>query len=101
MKLIIEKPLKTYMEEENLSGIVLEVGECIACGGGYKNVNAYFLKEKGEIDESKYFIEESEVGKIYFPKEGILYGDTVRLVWKSYYWEGLGVSGAKAIQEKN
>ena len=99
MEIILEKPLLKYMEENNIHDIVIEIGDCIACGGAYKNVNARFLEENEDIDESLYDIRVTEMGKLYLPKEGVEYGETLRLVWKSYYWDGLGVAGANAINK--
>ena len=98
MDIIIEDKLKRHMEDEHLSGLVVELDRCIACGGSYNTVVSKFLDEYKDIDLSNYDEVDSEVGKIYLLKEGIKYGETLRFVWKSYYWlDGLGVSGATAI----
>lgn len=98
MKIILEDSLVSHMKENDLHDIILELGMCIACGGEYKSVTARFV-EKGEtIDASNYDIEKTELGEIYLPKENMEYGETLRFVWKSYYWlDGLGVAGVKAI----
>ena len=45
MKIIIEDKLKRHMEAENLKGLVVDLEECIACGGGYKRPTAKFLDD--------------------------------------------------------
>ncbi len=97
MRIIMEEPLKEYMEENKIKDIVVEVGICIACGGQYNNVQARFPREDEVFDPNDYDIYESDYGHIYLAKENIEYGDTLRLIWKNYYFSGLGVSGAKAI----
>ena len=99
MKLILEEPLKKHTQENNLHDIIVEVGDCIACGGTYKNVNARFLEPTETILKKDYMVVESELGHIYLPKDNIEVGETIRFVWKSYYWrDGLGVAGINAIQ---
>ena len=101
MKIILERNLIEHMNEEGLKDLIVEVGECVACGGGYLRANARFL-EKDEKPSADIFDEyETETGHVYLPKEGVTCGPSVRFVWKNYYWlDGLGVAGIEAIQEK-
>ena len=97
MNIIIEDKLKRHMEENDLKGLVVKLDKCIACGGSYDTVVAKFIEECDDLNLDQYDVIDSEMGEIYLLKEGIKYGETLRFVWKSYYWlDGLGVSGASA-----
>ena len=101
MDIILEQKLIDHMEDNDLHDLVVEVGECVACGGGYLRANARFAEDGEKFSADEFDAYDTEVGKVYLPKEGVECGKSVRFVWKSYYWlDGLGVAGIEAVQKQ-
>ena len=98
MKIILEDKLVNYMVENNLHNLAVEVEECVACGGGYLRAMPKFVDDDKSFSTDDFDCYDTELGKVYLPKDGVNYGKSVRFVWKSYYWlDGLGVAGIEAI----
>ena len=98
MDIILEDKLINHMKDEGLHDLAVEVEECVACGGGYLRAMPKFIEDDTPYQSDAFDCYDSEVGKVYLPKEGVTYGKSVRFVWKSYYWlDGLGVAGIEAV----
>lgn len=59
-------------------------------------VLARFAAENEELDVDKYNVLDTEIGKLYLPRNSVKYGDNIGLGrWKFLWMDGVQVYGVK------
>lgn len=61
-------------------------------------VSARFAAENEELHEEYYNVMDTEVGKLYLPRNSVSYGDHIVLRhWKFLWMDGIQIHGVKAV----